>query len=384
MTDGATAHAGNAAAPGALALALAIDDRRVRAVTVTRGDRPDPADVLGGRPVAQVPGLLAALYAVCGRGQAVTGVRACESALGQAVAPAQAAARRLLVMAEAAREHARRLLLDWPAEVGAEASPAGVRAVAAAAGRIERALYPQGDGMRPGGGRLAPDDGGLAAATAGLREALDTYLGLSAAGCERPDAFRAWWRSEADPAGRTLAALAADAPGFGARDAPAPAALDLGVVTTAPAPAAADPLSRQAAAPPVADALARYGAGVFARVGAQAVELARLPAAMDRLRTDLASDPGAGPPPDGSGEGRAAAGIARGRLTHGCRLAAGTVADYRIAAPTDAAFAPDGPVARALTGVDARDPDALERRARRLVLAFDPCAPWTLRVCGSG
>jgi hypothetical protein len=292
----------------------------------------------------------------------------------------------LLVLAEAAREHARRLLIDWPAEIGVAPAPAGVRAVAEVAGRIEGALYPRGDWLRLGGGRLVPDQGLLAGAAADLRAALDAHLGLSAEAAGSVEAVHHWRRAEAHPAAQTLAVLAADAPEFGACGAPGAAAIELGAVTPAPGQtdAAADPLARQRGTPPVAEALARHGPGVFARVSAQAVELARLPAQIDALRPALAADAGVEAPATGSGKGRAAAGLSRGRLLHACRIEDGTVADYRIAAPTDAAFAPAGPVARALDGASAPTAEALERRARRLVLAFDPCASWTLQVRRSG
>ena len=51
------------------------------------------------------------------------------------------------------------------------------------------------------------------------------------------------------------------------------------------------------------------------------------------------------------GQGFAAVDSARGRLYHSLHLdAAGRIADYRIVAPTEWNFHPDGPFARALRG----------------------------------
>jgi Ni,Fe-hydrogenase I large subunit len=66
---------------------------------------------------------------------------------------------------------------------------------------------------------------------------------------------------------------------------------------------------------------------------------------------------------------------ARGPVFHRVILDAdGRVESWRAVAPTDWHFAPEGPVARALSSQGS--PDAM----RRLVASFDPCAAWELAV----
>jgi coenzyme F420-reducing hydrogenase alpha subunit len=75
---------------------------------------------------------------------------------------------------------------------------------------------------------------------------------------------------------------------------------------------------------------------------------------------------------DGFGYG--AVESARGRLYHACQLdGLGRIADYRIVAPTEWNFHPDGPFVRALLGAQIGGGDAAKRRAERLAFVYDPC-----------
>jgi len=74
------------------------------------------------------------------------------------------------------------------------------------------------------------------------------------------------------------------------------------------------------------------------------------------------------------GDGCAAVESARGRLHHACRLDdTGRIADYRIVAPTEWNFHPDGPFVRLLLGAKIGAGALAKRRVERLAFAFDPC-----------
>ncbi len=74
------------------------------------------------------------------------------------------------------------------------------------------------------------------------------------------------------------------------------------------------------------------------------------------------------------GEGFAAVDSARGRLYHGLQLdPGGRVADYRIVAPTEWNFHPDGPFVRLLRGANIGRGVEARRRVERLAFVFDPC-----------
>jgi Ni,Fe-hydrogenase I large subunit len=64
---------------------------------------------------------------------------------------------------------------------------------------------------------------------------------------------------------------------------------------------------------------------------------------------------------------------ARGLLVHRVRLDGERIADYRIVAPTEWNFHPEGAFSRGAEALDAADPAALEADVRRLVASLDPC-----------
>ncbi|MEW5881683.1 MAG: hypothetical protein AB1761_14700 [Pseudomonadota bacterium] len=70
--------------------------------------------------------------------------------------------------------------------------------------------------------------------------------------------------------------------------------------------------------------------------------------------------------------------MARGVLIHAVQLdrSRAAIARYRVMAPTDWNFAPDGPVLRALRDVmGERDAAQRRRRARIIAAAYAPCYP---------
>lgn len=76
------------------------------------------------------------------------------------------------------------------------------------------------------------------------------------------------------------------------------------------------------------------------------------------------------------GIGAARVETARGGLLHRLALDGDQIADYAITAPTDVHFAAGGDAARWLEGLRGLRQVEAEARAKRLVMAFDPCVPW--------
>jgi Ni,Fe-hydrogenase I large subunit len=68
---------------------------------------------------------------------------------------------------------------------------------------------------------------------------------------------------------------------------------------------------------------------------------------------------------------------ARGLLAHRVELREGVLRDYRILAPTEWNFHPQGPLARGLLGASGPD---LEWRAALLASSLDPCVPYRIEV----
>jgi hypothetical protein len=144
------------------------------------------------------------------------------------------------------------------------------------------------------------------------------------------------------------------------------------------------PLSRRHEVALIRALLAAGGAGLLARMAALLVELAELPARVRALSEALRDDPGSGP---GAIENATATGVgvaqveaARGRLAHRVELEHGSVRRYRILAPTEWNFHPDGAAARALLNLPAGEAALQRRLAALLINAVDPCVDYDLVV----
>jgi uptake hydrogenase large subunit len=141
-------------------------------------------------------------------------------------------------------------------------------------------------------------------------------------------------------------------------------------------PRETSPLTRQRSASLVHDLLGHFGNGLVTRLAAQLTEVARILAADAALNPKAAA---ADPLPPGVGLAQVPA--ARGLLVHRVRLAGDQIADYRILAPTEWNFHPEGVVAAGLAEVwgyaEAADPRPL---ARLFITAVDPCVQFDLQV----
>jgi Ni,Fe-hydrogenase I large subunit len=82
-----------------------------------------------------------------------------------------------------------------------------------------------------------------------------------------------------------------------------------------------------------------------------------------------------------TGTGIGLAETARGLLVHQAQVAAdGRVERYRVVAPTEWNFHPDGALARGLVDRQVMDGAAARRDATLLAQALDPCVAFTVEV----
>jgi coenzyme F420-reducing hydrogenase alpha subunit len=91
---------------------------------------------------------------------------------------------------------------------------------------------------------------------------------------------------------------------------------------------------------------------------------------------------GAPPAPalNATGSGIGTAEAARGRLVHGVEIEDGLVKRYRILAPTEWNFHPEGAVAQGLAHIAGLPDPYRERIARLFITAADPCVGYELRL----
>ena len=298
-----------------------MDPGRVRIALGPQGasiscERPDASIVLLGRPADEAAALVPSLYALCSRAQGL----AARLAIAAARGTAQPEHTDPEAAAEAAREHAWRLLFDWPRILDFE---------------VERHLFAK-------------------------------FVREIGAGARRHWDIPQWIDSLEDegPPTNLLPHLDAAA---SAREWPALSEDFAQAPTWRRQPAETGPLARAHPAP-------EGGVGTRSRVLARARE----------LQAYLQGNPGhlgrASAVPLARGAGRAAVETARGMLLHEAELENGRVTRYVIVAPTEWNFHPQGPLAQA-AGWPAASGEAMQRRRiERMVLALDPCVPWEVEL----
>ena len=331
--------------------------------------RPHLADkLLHGHDPGDAAHRIGLIFSLCGRAQRVACEAACAVASG--AKPARQEEHERAILLEMAREHAWRLLVDWPEQAG---------------------QAPDRDG-------LARLNQTLVKAPERFAEALEACLNVSLLG-EAPQTwlardlagFEAWrgrgaTRTAALFGGLPETNLSVDCPllpGLGDLDEAsvrelARLALENHGFAARPLwhgnPAETGALARRHATPLLAEWLARHGRGVGARMLARLYELAIIPARLrgagsgDLLRAWCIAP----------GTGVAAVETSRGLLLHVARLESGKIADYRIVAPTEWNFHPAGPLFQALAGLPAAGD--LAARARLLAQSLDPCVDYQVEV----
>lgn len=383
-----------------LQLQVQLADGRLQAIDVRRV-RPPVAALLRGRAPEHAVAVLPRLFSLCTHAHAIAAALAWAAArgdepalLGATIAPAQSR----LLRAEALREHLWRLLLDWPAWLGR--GPGPLRDTHAA---LHRALATLRGDDAGGARRIGAEVERLLMP---LCACLPVEGETGAAGEEGAEALAAAWAtapakalqsrlSSAGDRGEPSAVLQAvlvellcleqvAAPQSLADALPA-----LGLTDASWPPAEAwractGPAAMRASQPLVAALWSRHR-----RLAARFV--AKLLAARDLARSlaDTAEGPSAHAPlaalahvaSTAPGEAVARVNTARGMLTHAVRLdARGRIDDYRIVAPTDVQFHPQGGFALECQSWCVADAVSGQRLLHALVLALDPCVPHALTL----
>ena len=352
-------------------LEAAIDDGRLIAPRLARRRTTGLIARLAGRPVAEIPGLLATLFPLCGTAHAVAGAMALEAVTG--LQPPQEAieTRALMLLVEHATALGWRLAMDWPPLLGAPPATASYAAVRRAAAQIATAIQwsPQHPAATPKPDRPARDAAiaDLCHALGALfPEALDPALSwsslqgaLTSGGSVPAQAIRlARAGAMAGYGSHGLPNLPPhDAAWFAARLDADPAFGDLpqcdGIAAeVGPLAAHRHPL--------VTEASTRWGNVLATRLLAAALDIH---AVIARLR-------------DTANREITSVETARGPLAYYAVVTDGRVTLLRSVAPTEWNFHPAGPFIAALTAAP-KVPDPVQA-ARWLAASFDPCVPFQI------
>ncbi|MEZ5840115.1 MAG: nickel-dependent hydrogenase large subunit [Hyphomicrobiales bacterium] len=389
---------------GALAIRIAAEGGRITGLDIASSRPLGASGILENRAPAEALSILPIVFSLCGNAQAVCGLAAVENAIGHAVSPAEQAARRVLVASEAVGQILWRILLDIPTAIDKEPAFDAVRAVRAGLARVPRYLVPKDAWNRIGGTALTINRKGLDALVERIDGLIAREVFALEPGAPYPiadiDAFDFWMAEHDSVPSRLLRAVGARRlQAFG--DAEISLMPDLDPAAIAGRLAADDDraftarpeldgtvyetgaLARHRDHPLIAALAEEYGNGLMTRFAARIVDLA---AWQEELRAAVAALADEAVPPAPAivdGTGVAAVETARGRLYHHVVIENGRVARYRILAPTEWNFHPQGPLAAGLRAAKVRDPSRLREAAILLVMTIDPCVVFDMSIAGA-
>lgn len=385
---------------GRLDISFQVEGGKVLGVGIASSRPLRITSLFAGKSPEEVLALIPSLYSICGTAQTCAAVEAFEHALGLHVSPSTRAARDVAVWAETAREHLLRLVMM----IGRPSERFGIAEIMPMTQQMKAAL----DSVFKLGGK--GDDGGYAGDLAEHIERLDDFLARAVFG-EPLSTWRA--RQGSATLAQWIAAQSTDVAVLlgqieqkGWRDIGGAGALDglplLKGVDLVNAMKTDDfiafpiwqghsyettPLARQAQESLIRDLMAQSGTGLMTRLAALLVELAKIPDHMRQLLDGSKSET-IGEVKEGiaktaeKGIGLAQVEAARGRLAHAVWMDKGKVSQYRILAPTEWNFHPQGVAAKALKALSFADGDVTELKAQAdaVINAIDPCVSYEVRI----
>jgi len=368
--------------------------------------RPDTvAQVFIGKTPEQLLDTVPLLFTLCGNAQAYTALSACRAALGKAIEPDLDAARNLLVQLETLREHAWRILLDWPGFVGLAPDKKALAALLKFDALFKRYLFKNGEAFKLDS-RLDIDATQLTHLIDELEALIDVsvfngrladFQALTGESqlqdwLQQNDALPAHllnylykrnWAASGQNAIACLPPLDTEALNRQMQERATfsrmPCWQGRCFETTL--------LNRQLSQPLIADLRSRYGNGLIVRILARLLEIALIPSQLKQLSMRITAPSAlsalSAMTAANDGLGLSQIQAARGLLIHRLELRQGRVYDYRLVAPTEWNFHPDGVVVQSLKQLQAESLTDLRRQAELLINAIDPCVQYALNLTDS-
>jgi coenzyme F420-reducing hydrogenase alpha subunit len=389
---------------GKITLRLHWDGQRIVRVALEPRHHLQVADLLRGKPAVQAAHTVPLLFSLCAKAQAAAVVTALEAAQGTTPGVAAAKWRELMVLGEAIQEFLWRFLLDLPGLMGEPRQPELLIELRRRFAHVVAPVLGTEKWKTPGAELPEPE----AAAWEEFSRSVEAVISADILGMPIADWVEAitvgqterWLRASATPTARLLLKLwngrglwnscsitlmqdtsrarvlnellpaLENDPDFALRPHWRGQAMETGA------------LARMRSHPLLAGLLQENGSTVLHRLLARLVELLEL---TRMLRAPVGESPGwVQSATVRQGTGLAWVQTARGLLVHRAELdESGNVRDYRIVAPTEWNFHPDGACVHGLTGRAAVSADEARHFAELMVQSLDPCVAYELEVCNA-
>ncbi|WP_367154326.1 nickel-dependent hydrogenase large subunit [Methylomonas sp. HYX-M1] len=357
--------------------------------------RPLAARVLIGKTPNEVLALVPMLFSLCADAHSYAALMACLAALDQAYDEETDLAHVQLLYAETLREHVWRILLDWPVMLDEAADKSALAGVLNCSRRFKSALFVEAAAFSLD----AKSSLNFSAAALVADELVHLIDAAVFSGCmtefaalQYEEDMRSWLAGNNSWAGRIVQRLYPW--GWQAAGCNPIAALpnldsyellqrlradDAEAFCLTPTWQGVcfenTPYSLQQS-PLLAALRVNYGNGLLARFVALLQEVSLFCAHLRTTESNVLLTDSVG---DGDA-GLAQVQAARGVLIHALELRDERVYDYRIVAPTEWNFHPQGVAARGLANLRAKDNEELRRQAQWWIQAIDPCVPYRLTL----
>ncbi|MCW9035698.1 MAG: nickel-dependent hydrogenase large subunit [Rhodospirillales bacterium] len=373
---------------GRLEITLHKKEEQIEKVNIVSSRPLQMASFFHGKTPEETIALMPSLYSICGIAQTSVALEACEQALGLEVSDQTRSTRQMAVWAETAREHITRIAIDWGEPV---ASPL-IKEIMPLAQNIKKAL----GNVFVLGGNAATDETFVETQIS----TLENYLEKAVFGeklmdwLQRSDKsdLEDWFFNDLTQAANLIEKVSLQGwqeVGGGKPIEPLPEfdahelfeSLNNPKFVARPVwdniPQETTALTRCADNQLIRDIQKHHGSGLLTRLTALLVELANIPSQMRRLLEGEAIPQITLNKP---GNGLSQIEAARGRLVHGVQIDDGKITDYKILAPTEWNFHPQGCAAKALKNLKADNDEILLEQAKLVVCAIDPCVAFNLRI----
>jgi hypothetical protein len=362
------------------------------------------AQVLIGKTPEQLLDTIPLLFTLCGNAQAYAALQACRAALGMEAEPERDSARGMLVQLETLREHAWRILLDWPGFLDMAPDKKALAALLKFDALFKQNLFRHSEAFKLGS-RLDIDTMQLNRLIDELETLIDAVIFNGQLAdfqqLNTEQQLRNWLKQNGALPANLLNYLynqdwtAAGQNGIACLPELETDALngrmqqeDLTTFSRTPHWQGrcfeTTLLNRQLSQPLIADLHNYYKNGLIVRMLARLMEIAVIPSQLRQLLAQTKSPSGLSAISVANNNiGLAQVQAARGLLIHRLELHQGRVCDYCIVAPTEWNFHSEGVVAQGLRRLTAASPSDLQRQAELLINAVDPCVRYALNLIGS-